>query len=54
MPGNPVRNQTVVFDLDDTLYAERDYVLSGYGAVAEHLSDDPAGSYTYTLCQTVK
>ena len=24
----------VVFDLDDTLYAERDYVLSGMGAVA--------------------
>ncbi len=42
MPGNPVRNHAVVFDLDDTLYAERDYVLSGYGAVAEHLSDDPA------------
>ena len=42
MPGNPARNQAVVFDLDDTLYAERDYVLSGYGAVAEHLSDDPA------------
>ena len=44
MPDNPARNQTVVFDLDDTLYAERDYVLSGYGAVAEHLRDDPAGS----------
>ena len=42
MPCNPARNQAVVFDLDDTLYAERDYVLSGYGAVAEHLSDDPA------------
>jgi len=42
MPGNPARNQAVVFDLDDTLYAERDYILSGYGAIAEHLSDDPA------------
>lgn len=42
MPGNPARHQAVVFDLDDTLYAERDYVLSGYGAVAGHLSDDPA------------
>jgi len=29
--------QAVVFDLDDTLYAERDYVRSGYRAVAEHL-----------------
>jgi len=44
MPGNPARNQAVVFDLDDTLYAERDYVLSGYGAVAEHLSDNSARS----------
>ena len=44
MPGTPVRNQAIVFDLDDTLYAERDYVLSGYGAVSEHLSDDQDGS----------
>ena len=29
--------QAVVFDLDDTLYAERDYVRSGYRAVAGHL-----------------
>lgn len=27
----------VVFDLDDTLYAERDYVRSGYRATAEHV-----------------
>ena len=26
---------TVVFDLDDTLFAERDYVLSGFRAVDE-------------------
>ena len=30
--------QVVVFDLDDTLYAERDYVRSGYEAVGEHLA----------------
>ncbi len=29
--------QAVVFDLDDTLYAERDYVHSGYRAVADHI-----------------
>jgi len=29
--------QAVVFDLDDTLYAERDYVRSGYRAAAEHI-----------------
>jgi putative hydrolase of the HAD superfamily len=29
----------VVFDLDDTLYAERDYIRSGYEAVARRLDD---------------
>lgn len=28
----------VVLDLDDTLYLERDYVRSGFGAVADHLA----------------
>ena len=27
----------VIFDLDDTLYSEKDYVRSGYKKVAEHL-----------------
>jgi len=30
--------QAVIFDLDDTLYPERDYVRSGYRAVANHLA----------------
>ena len=29
--------RVVVFDLDDTIFPERDYVRSGYGAVAQHL-----------------
>ncbi len=29
-----MKSQAVVFDLDDTLYPERDYVLSGFRAVA--------------------
>jgi putative hydrolase of the HAD superfamily len=29
--------QAIAFDLDDTLYAERDYVRSGYRAVGDHL-----------------
>lgn len=29
----------VIFDLDDTLYSERDYVKSGYKIVAEYLGD---------------
>ena len=36
MPEN-LRILGVVFDLDDTLVAERDYVRSGYAAVAEHV-----------------
>lgn len=31
------RFRAVVFDLDDTLYLERDYVLSGFRAVGRHL-----------------
>lgn len=30
--------QAIVFDLDDTLYSERDYVLSGFKAVADWAS----------------
>ena len=37
MPRVPVTIQAVVFDLDDTLYLERDYVRSGYRAAAEYL-----------------
>ena len=33
----PTEILAVVFDLDDTLYLERDYVRSGYAAVARHL-----------------
>ncbi len=29
--------QAIIFDLDDTLYPERDYVRSGFCAVGEHL-----------------
>jgi len=32
--------KAVVFDLDDTLAAEKQYVKSGYRAVAEYLSDE--------------
>jgi putative hydrolase of the HAD superfamily len=44
-----VRNRTVVFDLDDTLFAEEDYVRSGVAAVLQALRDhhsisiDPLG-----------
>jgi putative hydrolase of the HAD superfamily len=30
--------QALVFDLDDTLYPERDFVMSGYRAVARHVA----------------
>jgi putative hydrolase of the HAD superfamily len=31
--------EALIFDLDDTLYLERDFVMSGYQAVARHLAD---------------
>ena len=37
--------ETVILDLDDTLYDERDYCKSGFAAVADHLAasgDAPA------------
>ena len=37
--AKPWRVHTVVFDLDDTLYPERDYVLSGFGAVDKWLEE---------------
>ncbi|MBZ5495467.1 MAG: HAD hydrolase-like protein [Acidobacteriia bacterium] len=36
-PGGPML-RALVFDLDDTLYCERDFLASGFRAVAEHLS----------------
>ena len=35
----------VIFDLDDTLYAEKDYVRSGYAAVAKEFSQIPNMPY---------
>ena len=37
MSAQPTAIRAVVFDMDDTLYPERDYVRSGYRAVAEDL-----------------
>jgi putative hydrolase of the HAD superfamily len=34
-----IKRNLVTFDLDDTLYAERDFVKSGFVAVAVHLED---------------
>lgn len=31
--------KAIVFDLDDTLYPERDYIQSGFQAVAQHLAN---------------
>jgi putative hydrolase of the HAD superfamily len=31
--------EALVFDLDDTLYSERDFAMSGYRAVAQYLAD---------------
>ena len=31
--------EAVIFDLDDTLYSEKEYVRSGYRAIARHFDD---------------
>lgn len=44
--GKNGRIKGVIFDLDDTLYSEKEYVKSGYHAVAEYLGD---GEYAERL-----
>ncbi len=45
-PGDNTTIKGVIFDLDDTLYPEKEYVKSGYRAVAEYLG---RGEYTERL-----
>lgn len=40
--AEPLRWQAVIFDLDDTLYPERSFVLSGFRAVAAWLTETQA------------
>lgn len=49
----PTFIRAVIFDLDDTLYLEKDYVMSGYNAVAAYLSDF-AGLNRHTLFNTLE
>lgn len=42
--STPEKIRGVVFDLDDTLYPEKQYVMSGYKAVANYLNDFDAAS----------
>jgi putative hydrolase of the HAD superfamily len=37
--AEPVPIHTLVFDLDDTLYPEKDFVLSGFDAVDRWLKE---------------
>ncbi len=39
-----MRSRTVIFDLDDTLYREHDYVRSGFAAVARRMAASGAAS----------
>lgn len=41
--------QALVFDLDDTLYLEKDFVMSGYRAVARHLAETQCCHYETAL-----
>jgi len=42
--------EALVFDLDDTLYLESDFVVSGYRAVARHIAKRYACTYADVLC----
>jgi putative hydrolase of the HAD superfamily len=42
----------VVFDLDDTLYSERAFVLSGFRAVATYIEQECAAHVFEALCQS--
>ena len=47
--------QHYIFDIDDTLYLERDYVRSGFDAVGRALSDERFGAYCWDLfCHGVR
>lgn len=46
--GNDARDiKGIVFDLDDTLYSEKQYVKSGYKKIAEYLEDEIAEKYLW-------
>jgi putative hydrolase of the HAD superfamily len=42
--------QALVFDLDDTLYPEVDFVTGGYRAVARYVCEKYGGSYNEIFC----
>ena len=46
------KNRVVVFDLDDTLYKEQDYLLSAYREIATSLESDYAQEGVFDrMCQ---
>lgn len=45
--------QALVFDLDDTLYAEKDFLMSGYRTVARHLDETKRCSFESALSTMV-
>ena len=47
--------KAIVFDLDDTLIPEIEYVKSGFSAIAEHFNDEPLADRLYELfCENKK
>jgi putative hydrolase of the HAD superfamily len=41
--------QALIFDLDDTLYREKDFLESGYRAVARHIADNYGCDFEFTV-----
>lgn len=56
IPTPQQEKKGVVFDMDDTLYLERDYVKSGFRAVAEHIGavadSDAVFAYIWQLFES--
>lgn len=46
-PSDKMSIRGVIFDLDDTLYPERDYVMSGYRQIAAYLGNDTYADRLY-------
>lgn len=46
--------KAVIFDLDDTLYSEKDYVRSGYCKIAEHLGREDAAERLWSYFEARK
>ncbi|WP_338240845.1 HAD family hydrolase [Aurantiacibacter hainanensis] len=48
-----IEAEVLVFDLDDTLYLERDFAESGYRSIARHFGDEVGGDLFASECRSL-